>query len=304
MKTVKLYWSNICILHKHEKAYLDNLILSLKAKEINLEVTYFGIGYPYRLSEYLSKADCITPDIIVSTDLEVFEDNSIYSKFKNNLYALKDYFEIKKEVLSSSLYFDEKLLPFLVIPLVFSYNNNYTGPTDSIESIIYSNAKTLIGGINNSGAKSIIKAIWSEYGKDSAIKFLKNTTMLNMPIQSFNDVKNGSSKLAITPSIYAKRANNKDLFLNYPKDGAIALPSYIAASKSLDEGTMLEVLNSLTSVDFCNSFVQSASLFSCINGTEDDYLVKENSYKFLYPSNQWLNTVSTNEFFELYNQFI
>lgn len=304
MKTVKLYWSNICILHKYEKNYLDDLILSLREKNINLEVTYFGIGYPCKLNEYLKKTNAILPDIMVSTDLEVYEDNNIYSKFSNDLYNLSKYFDIKNEIKSSSIYFDDRLLPFLVIPLVFSYNSNYTGVTDSIKNLIDTDTKTAIGGINNSGAKSIVKAIWSKYGKDSVRRFLSNSTILDMPIQSFNDIKNGSNRVAITPSIYAKRANNKDLFMSYPNDGAIALPSYIAANKSLDEDTMLEVLNSLISEDFCNSFVKSASLLSCISNTIDDGLVKQNQYKFLYPSKEWLNTVTPEEFIELYNTYI
>lgn len=304
MKTVKLYWSNICILHKYEKNYLDNLILSLREKNINLEVTYFGIGYPCKLNEYLKKTNAILPDIMVSTDLEVYEDNNIYSKFSNDLYNLSKYFDIKNEIKSSSIYFDDRLLPFLVIPLVFSYNSNYTGVTDSIKNLIDTDTKTAIGGINNSGAKSIVKAIWSKYGKDSVRRFLSNSTILDMPIQSFNDIKNGSNRVAITPSIYAKRANNKDLFMSYPNDGAIALPSYIATNKSLDEDTMLEVLNSLISEDFCNSFVKSASLLSCISNTIDDGLVKQNQYKFLYPSKEWLNTVTPEEFIELYNTYI
>ena len=304
MKTVKLYWSNICILHKYEKNYLDNLILSLREKNINLEVTYFGIGYPCKLNEYLKKTNAILPDIMVSTDLEVYEDNNIYSKFSNDLYNLSKYFDIKNEIKSSSIYFDDRLLPFLVIPLVFSYNSNYTGVTDSIKNLIDTDTKTAIGGINNSGAKSIVKAIWSKYGKDSVRRFLSNSTILDMPIQSFNDIKNGSNRVSITPSIYAKRANNKDLFMSYPNDGAIALPSYIAANKSLDEDTMLEVLNSLISEDFCNSFVKSASLLSCISNTIDDGLVKQNQYKFLYPSKEWLNTVTPEEFIELYNTYI
>lgn len=304
MRNVRLYWSNICILHKYEKNYLDNLIMSLKEKDINLEVTYFGIGYPYKLNEYLKKTDALIPDIIVSTDLEVYEDKNIYSKFSSNLYPLSKYFNIKSEIKSSSIYFDERLLPFLVIPLVFSYNQNYKGLTDSIKNIIDTDTKTVIGGINNSGAKSVVKAIWSRYGKEYVERFLSNSTILDMPIQSFNDVKNGSDRLAITPSIYAKRANNKDLFMSYPDDGAIALPSYITASKSLDEKTMLEVLESLVSREFCNSFVKSASLLSCIYETMDDSLIKNNQYKFLYPSKEWLDAVTTEEFFEVYNMYI
>ena len=304
MKTVKLYWSNICILHKYEKDYLDNLIISLKGKNINLEITHFGIGYPHRLSEYLKQPDAILPDIIVSTDLEVYENSNIYSKFSNNLYPLSKYFNIKDEIKNSNIFFDEKLLPLLVIPLIFSYNNNYNTTPTTLKNVVESNTKTVVGGINNSGVKCIVKAIWSEYGKDYAERFLDNATLVNMPIQSFNDIKSGSNNLALTPSIYAKRANNTDLFMTYPEDGAVALPSYIAASKSLNEETMLEVLTALITTDFCNSFVKSASLFSCISDTVNETIVEENNFKFLYPSKEWLDTTTSEEFFDLYNRYI
>lgn len=182
MKNVRLYWSNICILHKYEKNYLDNLIMSLKEKDINFEVTYFGIGYTYKLNEYLKKPDALIPDIIVSTDLEVYEDKNIYSKFSSSLHPLSKYFNIKSEIKSSSIYFDERLLLFLVIPLVFSYNQNYNGLTDSIKNIIDTDTKTVIGGINNSGAKSVVKAIWSRYEKEYVERFLSNSTILDMLI--------------------------------------------------------------------------------------------------------------------------
>ena len=304
MKTVKLYWNNICILHKLEVEFLKNLQDNLKNKNINLEITYFGIGNPYKLNEYLKMEDAILPDIIVSTDLEIYEDKNIFSKFSNNLYNICEYFHIKDELKTSPICFDNRLLPFLVIPLVFAYNNSFNNTADSIENIIFNNVKTVIGGINNSGAKSIVKAIWSEYGKSSVEQFLSNSTILDMPILSFMDVKNGSANLAITPSIYANRADNKNLYLAYPEDGAIALPSYITASKSLNEETMIEIVSAITSTDFCNSFVKSASLLACLKESENEPLVEKNNFKFLYPSKEWFNTVSSEEFFELYNQYI
>ncbi|MDR1773843.1 MAG: hypothetical protein LBR30_03085 [Clostridioides sp.] len=304
MKTVKLYWSNICILHKYEKDYLDKITDILSKKGINLEVTYFGIGFPYKLNEYLKKDDSVIPDIIVSTDLEVYEDKNIFGKFSENLYDLSKYFEIKEEIKCSNMCFDETLLPFLVIPLVFSYNNNCDGKVSSIEDIIINNTSTVIGGVNNSGAKSIVKAIWSKYGKESVEKFLSNSSIVNMPIQAFNEIKLGSNKLAITPSVYAKRADDKTLFMTYPSDGAIALPSYICANTSIDEEIMIEVIRSIISKDFCDFFVKSASLLPCIIDTKDDELVKCNDYKFLYPDKNWLDSVSSDEFFELYNKYV
>lgn len=71
----------------------------------------------------------------------MYEDKNIYSKFSSNLYPLSNYFNIKSEIKSSSIYFDERLLPFLVIPLVFSYNQNYKGLIDSIKNVIDTDTK-------------------------------------------------------------------------------------------------------------------------------------------------------------------
>ncbi|CDM70349.1 putative membrane protein [Clostridium bornimense] len=297
MKTVKLYWSNVCILHKYEKQYLDNLVESLKDHNINLEITHFGIGYPTSLNKYLERDDAVIPDIIVSTDLEVFENQNIYNKFSNNLYNLVDYFPIKDSIKNSPVCYDKRLLPFLIIPLVFSYNNEDYNNINSIESLLKEDINVAIGGINNSGAKCIIKSIWDKYGKEDLLNLMKKTKVLNMPIQAFNEVKNGEDCIAITPSVYAKRANNKDLFINYPKEGAFALPSYICANKSIDFSTVNTVLSNLLIEEFCNFFVQNASLVTCLEGTLDEKFVLSNNNKFLYPSDKWLKSISSEEFY-------
>ncbi|OOB79468.1 MAG: hypothetical protein BEN19_07525 [Epulopiscium sp. Nuni2H_MBin003] len=304
MKCVNLYFSNICILHKQEVTYLNKFKENLLTKGIDLNIKHFGIGYPQRLSEYLSKDDCILPDVIISTDLEIYEDKSIYSKFSNSLYPLINYFDIKPDIKNSTIYYDDRLLPFIIIPLVFCYNTNYIGNTNSILEVIQNSDKTIIGGINNSGAKSIIKAIWSKYGKDIATQFLENTQIMNMPIQAFNAVKKGSDRLSIVPLIYAKTANNKDLFMSYPKDGAIALPSYVCASKSLDTTTMLTVLSELLSEDFCNSFVKSGSLVSSLSNTADETTSLANNYKFIYPDTTWFDNTSSDEFYQLFKKYL
>ena len=74
MTNVLLYWNHICVLHNQEKAFLSRLAESLKAEEIALTVRYFGLGYPEHMSEYLAREDAVLPDLIVSADLEVFED--------------------------------------------------------------------------------------------------------------------------------------------------------------------------------------------------------------------------------------
>ena len=88
MTTVLLYWNHICVLHKGEKQFLDRLAERLSNEDIDLRVRYFGLGYPEHMSEYLARPDAILPDLIVSADLEVFEDSRIYRKLEKGLYPL------------------------------------------------------------------------------------------------------------------------------------------------------------------------------------------------------------------------
>ena len=45
MITIQLYWNNICILHRQELAFLEQVKADLKKKDIDLSVTCFGLGY-------------------------------------------------------------------------------------------------------------------------------------------------------------------------------------------------------------------------------------------------------------------
>ena len=71
MTSILLYWNHICVLHRQEKAFLEDLAQRLRGDGIRLEVRYLGLGYPERMSEYLARPDAILPDLIVSADLEV-----------------------------------------------------------------------------------------------------------------------------------------------------------------------------------------------------------------------------------------
>ena len=55
MTSILLYWNHICVLHRQEKAFLEDLAQRLRGDGIRLEVRYFGLGYPERMSEYLAR---------------------------------------------------------------------------------------------------------------------------------------------------------------------------------------------------------------------------------------------------------
>lgn len=299
MKKVTLDWSNICVLHKHELIHLSKCSESLKKNGIDLEIRHYGIGYPNKMSEYYAQSDCQLPDIIITTDLEVFENNVIFNKFKNDLYNIKANFKIKKNIENSAINQFDNVLPFIVIPIVLSSNYNekqFFSLKDMIDRGVY----PAIGGINNSGAKCVIKALWSEYGKEYAEKMLKNSKILDMPIQAFHQLKTQSSDYALIPTIYALRANNQMIASTCTVEGAVALPSFICIRNSIDIEVGLEVLNSILTEDFCNFFVSNANIYSCIEGTKEDEWFNNFENKFLYPSQEFFSSVSGDEFYDLY----
>ena len=119
MTNVLLYWSHICVLHNQEKAFLSRLAESLKAEDIALTVRYFGLGYPEHMSEYLTREDAVLPDLIVSADLEVFEDARLMEKLRPTLHQSRDFVPLADSAALSCCERGAALLPILAIPLVY-----------------------------------------------------------------------------------------------------------------------------------------------------------------------------------------
>ena len=151
MTSILLYWNHICVLHRQEKAFLEDLAQRLWGDGIRLEVRYFGLGYPEHMSEYLARPDAILPDLIVSADLEVFEDLRIFSKFKSNLYPAADWVPLRQSPMLNAVQRGPCLLPFVSIPLVY-----YTREPEACAKTSLPDWRGLaFGGINNSAAKTV-----------------------------------------------------------------------------------------------------------------------------------------------------
>ena len=166
MTTVLLYWNHICVLHKGEKQFLDRLAERLSNEDIDLRVRYFGLGYPEHMSEYMARPDTILPDLIVSADLEVFEDSRIYRKLEKDLYPVTKWFPLRDGGALDAVRRDNRLLPFVSIPLVY-----YTRQPDICERTALKDWDGLaFGGINNSAAKTVVNAVWNRWGGGGCLR--------------------------------------------------------------------------------------------------------------------------------------
>lgn len=234
MTTIRLYWNNICVLHRQELQFLNEIWEELRKDNIDLDITCFGLGYGRHMSDYLREEDSVLPDLVVSTDLEVFEDERIWNRFREHgLLPLKEFFPVKDIPELGGLKKASALLPYLAIPLVFysdvellrqtsmdarSINANFFTGTDadseqsiSLNRLVESSFPISYGGINNSAVKTVAKLIWESFGMETAKHFLTASNVFDMPIQAFHQVSIGASPLALVPSVYALRADGKKI---------------------------------------------------------------------------------------------
>lgn len=292
MTKVLLYWSNICVLHKQEKAFLERLSDRLSAENISLETRFFGLGCPEHMCEYLAKPDAVLPDLIVSADLEVFEDRRIFAKLENTLYPAADWLPLRRG--AEDLRRGEKLLPFLSIPLVY-----YTRkPELCAEKNIAEQSGLAFGGINNSAAKTITKAVWERYGKDAAARVLNGSAVSDMPIGAFQAVRTGTADTALVPSLYALRADGRETFLQIPKEGPLLIPSYFCARSSLPESLARRMAREILCRELCKFYAVSGDLI-----TYPDYGQPESRQdrsNCITPSWDFLRSLSPEKFYSLY----
>ena len=63
MTTIRLYWNNICVLHRQELQFLNEIREELRKDNIDLDITCFGLGYGRHMSDYLREEDSVLPDL-------------------------------------------------------------------------------------------------------------------------------------------------------------------------------------------------------------------------------------------------
>lgn len=298
MKDIVLFWNHICILHGFEKKFLEKLKTKLLDYNINLIIKYFGVGYEYHMSEYILNNDFL-PDIIVSSDLEVFENKKIFDKL-GSLYSCENWLPLKKTSSVVSVKKNEYLLPFVIIPLVLYGNTDFSNKNILDISTEF---KISFGGINNSAGKTIVKSIWYKYGKENIKNILKNSTITNMPINSFQSTKINNTDCSIVPSIYSLTADNQSKFMSVSKDGPILLPSYFTVRKSINEEDAKTVCKLLFDKELLDFYSKNGDLINCTNISEINSS-QENTLTQLFQSNNFINSLNSKDFYDLYCEYI
>lgn len=302
MTDISVYWNNICVLHRQELAYLETCVKTLRHEGINLRVESFGLGYPMHMSDYLRKPDAMLPDIIVSADLEVFEDHRVFSKLESDLLPLRGWYGVKSTEGVPAVERGDYLLPFLVIPLVF-FTPDMNRDTDlSLEEVAKQGLPVAFGGINNSAAKSVVKTVWNRYGLDAARSLFRQAAVTGMPVQAFQLAKTKAKPLALVPSLFAVNTTEGKAFC--PSDGAVAVPSYICVRNTVSEDNAKKVLDLLFSKEFLTFFVEKGNLISPLAGSPIQRWMERHGSKLQITSRKWLKDTRPEEFYRFYCEMI
>lgn len=194
MKHVLLYWSHICVLHRQEKMFLAKLTEKLRARGIELEVRYFGLGYPQHMFEYLAQP------------------------------------------------------------------------------------------------------------KQDAENILSSSLVTDMPIGAYQAVRQQQANTALCPSLYGLRADEKETFLYTPQEGAVLIPSYFCARKSLPEDVARYIANEILCQELCDFYVANGDLIlypACTTLHS-----KQETGLFACPSAKWLEALDPEEFLAMYTKHL
>ena len=297
---VLLCWNNICILNRREVAILENIRLRLLSQNIKLEIKQFGLGYPQHLSDYLRNPANQKPDLLVSADLEVFEDSRIFERLRDELYPLAEWYALKDDALSTALQRGIQLLPYLAIPLVLYTWQPELYRNKSLAQIVRDKLPLHFGGINNSAGKSVVKWTWSRLGRTEAEALLARSTVREIPQQAFKHVTKTHDGAALVPTVYTGIADNESDFALVPTDGALAVPSYIAARTTVPEPVLRAVLDELLAPDILNFYISSGMLICPLADAPVHPWIESEIARIQLPDPDWLAKTSPEEFYDLY----
>ena len=301
MTTVSLYWNHVCVLHNEEKRFLTKVQQALREQDIDLQIRFFGLGYPCHMASYMAQEDAVLPDMVISTDLEMFELPLHFARL-GALHACESWLPLKDIPFAQALKRKPTLLPFVGIPLVCFTTDLAHCQQKTLADMAQCEGFTF-GGIHNSAGKTIAKVTWQEYGMDTLQQLLANANIENMPIAAFQAVRQGRAVTALVPSLYAMRADGVHTHQLTLKEGALMLPSYFACRKSVSEDVGKTVMHAIINETLCQIYANQGNLFIC-PAIETHTKVETQLEKVIAVKQDFLDTADLETFYQVYeNRF-
>ena len=121
-----------------------------------------------------------------------------------------------------------------------------------------------------------------------------------MPIGAYQAVRQQQANTALCPSLYGLRADEKETFLYTPQEGAVLIPSYFCARKSLPEDVARYIANEILCQELCDFYVANGDLIlypACTTLHS-----KQEAGLFACPSAKWLEALDPEEFLAMYTK--
>ncbi|MDR1470775.1 MAG: ABC transporter substrate-binding protein [Spirochaetaceae bacterium] len=286
MAKLRVYWSNICLLRKSEEAFLADY-----AGE--LDITYFGLGTPHKLREWV-KSDLddtgrVNADVIVSTDLDIFQDT--------RLLRGKDFFrELETEpVFCSGPFIDKPAIstdPCIavsqILPMCIAAplsNRDHPASLRELCEPRYKH-KVVLGGRDTSAGRSVVMTLWYLYGEAAARAFLDNAVWTTVPAVARVNLARGAYPVGILPSALC----GSGVRAIFPSDGTPAIPTFVAVSKTAaDKPAALAFLGILFSGPMQRFYADRAFAVPSSGPLSPLFYPDGTPPRFVYPPDEWLD---------------
>ena len=138
--------------------------------------------------------------------------------------------------------------------------------------------------------------------KQAAENILSSSLVTDMPIGAYQAVRQQQANTALCPSLYGLRADEKETFLYTPQEGAVLIPSYFCARKSLPEDVARYIANEILCQELCDFYVANGDLIlypACTTLHS-----KQETGLFACPSAKWLEALDPEEFLAMYTKHL
>ncbi|MDF2927383.1 MAG: ABC-type Fe3+ transport system, periplasmic component [Paenibacillaceae bacterium] len=288
-----VYWNNICLVTRAEEQYISRTLGDCHGAGVGFAVEYFGLGRASGLGERL-KEEALSGresgDIIVTTNGDIVQEQGYQPYFAGkfrmagNLPEDRDFHgmpHIGEEWLPVRSGLEESNLfqagscfrPFIVIPLVLAVNLRAAAAAglpepESLEELLEDRweGNFAFGGLHNSAGRTLARTIWWLYGRAAAERLVRLGRKLSMPAHAFSQVMTGAAAAAVVPAIFAGRGGNPDIKAVWPREGAVAIPSYAAVRHTVDSQAAIAFGRSILGEEHQRLLRDQAAVIPCHPG--------------------------------------
>ena len=281
MRPLTVYWNNICLLRRAEEGFLAEY-------GEGLDVTYFGLGTPRKLRAFvqrdLAETGGVRADVIVSTDLDLFQD-ARHLRGKA-LFGEIDFPSgpfIDKGAISTDLC----LAVSQILPMVIATAPSSPEFPQTLRELCEPRYKhkIVLGGRDTAAGRSVVMTLWYLYGEDAARAFLDNAVFTSIPAVARACIVRGEYPVGILPTALC----GSGIRAIFPRDGAPAIPTFAAISRTADTANALRFLRILFGSRMQAFYAERAFAIPSSGSLSPLLFPDSTPPAYIYPPDAWLD---------------